>query len=162
MGNSEVKVKLSSPWENLYHEITAMFGRDEDIKNVINDDENEIRLYVTGQDKADALTALLPSEYQFGNIVVNVEIIPSNEKLTKSQLYRKAFDGNPVFSFAQSVEGIMTNPIHYVVFAREVVTYFNDNLHDIYGNINTLYENIAKDLFGESDGVCFCTETDKK
>ena len=158
MSNSEVKIKLSSPWENLYHEINTMFGKDEDIKIVINDDEKEIRLYVTGQDKADALTALLPTEYQFGNIVVNVKVIPSNEKLTKAQLYRKAFDGNPVFSFARSVEGIMTNPIHYVVFAREVATYFCDNLHDIYGNINTLYENIAKDLFSESDGVCFCTD----
>ena len=159
---SESKVKLSSPWENLYHEITAMFGKDEDIKIVINDDEKEVRLYVTGQDKADALTTLLPGEYQFGNVVVNIEVIPSNEKLTKAQLYRKAFDGNPVFAFAQSVEGIMTNPIHYVVFAREIATYFCDNLHDIYGNINTLYENIAKDLFGESDGVCFCTETNVK
>ena len=26
------------------------------------------------------------------------------------------------------------------------------------GNMTTLYQSIAKDVFGEEDGICFCTE----
>ena len=53
----------------------------------------------------------------------------------------------------------MTNPLHYVVFKNRVVQYWSDNLGDINGNTSTLYENIARDVFGETDNVCFNTDT---
>lgn len=156
----ENNLKLSSPWVNLYHEYEAMFGEDEDIKLVINDEEKEIRLYVNGQDKADALCVLLPDKYEFGNITVMVEVIPSNEKLNKAQLFKKAFAGNPVHDYIETVEGIFNNPITYVVFKKEVCQYFNDNLGDINGNVSTLYENIAGDIFDHIEGVLFCTNNE--
>ena len=35
-------------------------------------------------------------------------------------------------------------------------------MHDINGNCSTLYQEIAKDVFGEDEGICFCTDTEEK
>ena len=43
------------------------------------------------------------------------------------------------------------------VFAKEVVQYWNDSLSDPYGKVSTLYQDIAKDIFEDTDGVMFCT-----
>ena len=53
------------------------------------------------------------------------------------------------------------NPITYVVFVNEVVQYFNDDLGDVYGQCSTLYQEIAKDVFGETEGVFFCTDVEE-
>ena len=156
------KLKLSAPWVTLHHQIEAMFGDDPDIKveYVAGDGEDpEIKLYVSGQDKADAISKLLPQTYEFGGVTVNVTVVPANVTDTKAGLFRKAFYGNPAFSFAATAEGIFSNPITYVVFKNKVVQFWNDDLGDINGNETTLYEDIAPELFGVIDGVCFCTDT---
>ena len=47
----------------------------------------------------------------------------------------------------------------YVVFVKEVVQYFNDDLGDANGVCSTLYQDIAKRLFTSTEGVFFCTNT---
>lgn len=44
-----------------------------------------------------------------------------------------------------------------MLFKKEVVQYFTDNLGDYNGYRSTLYENIARDIFGDIVGVFFCT-----
>ena len=153
------KIKMSPPWYNFYREMMALFGEDPDINVVFDEDNNVIKLYVENHDKADALEQILPKEKEFGNITVCIEVIPKNKEMGKADLYRKAFEGNPAYSFTATVDGIMTNPLHYVVFKNRVVQYWSDNLGDINGNTSTLYENIARDVFGETDNVCFNTDT---
>ena len=152
-------IKLSSPWVTYYKEIVAMFGEDPDIKIDFDEAENTVKLFVNGQDKADALTQLLPMEKEFGNVVLYIEVIPANKQPSKIDVYRKAFDGNPAFSYSATIEGIMSNPISYLVFRNKVVQFYNDDLGDINGNKNTLYQDIAEDLFENHDGICFCTDT---
>lgn len=58
-----MKFKLSAPWVTLHRQIEALFGEDPDIKveYVAGDGEDPIiKLYVEGQDKADAIEQLLP------------------------------------------------------------------------------------------------------
>ena len=154
----EKELKLSPPWVTYYREINALFGEDPDIKIEFDEDECIIKMYVTGQDKADALEQLLPLQKEFGSVVVYTEIIPANREATKCDLIRKAFEGNPAFSFAAAVEGVFTNPLTYAVFKNKVVQIWSDNIGDINGNISTLYQDIAKNIFGEIDGVCYCTD----
>lgn len=154
--------KLSPPWITLGHQFDAMFGEDPDITvEYVAGDGNDpiIKLFVDGQDKADAIEQLLPAEYNFGGVTVSVVVIPANKPQTNADLFRRAFYGNPVFSFAAQAEGIFTNPITYVVFKNRVVQFWNDDLGDINGNETTLYELIAGEMFGELDGVSFCTDT---
>lgn len=159
------KLKLSAPWVTLYRELDAMFGGDPDIKVVYVAGDGEdptIKMYVDGQDKADAISQLLPETYDFGGVVVPVTVIPSDKAVTKESLFRTAFEGNPAFSYAVTAEGIFANPITYVVFKNRVVQFWNDNLGDVNGNVTTLYQDIAPELFVNSevaDGVCFCTDT---
>lgn len=153
------KIKLSPPWYNFYREVMALFGEDPDINVVFDEDNNVIKLYVENHDKADALEQILPKEKSFGNVSVYIEVIPKNKEMSTADLYRKAFEGNPAYSFTATIDGIMTNPLHYVVFKNRVVQYWNDNLGDINGNTSTLYEIIARDIFDGTNNVCFNTDT---
>lgn len=152
------KLGLSSPWVNFYRELEALFAKDPEVKVVYDEEKNDVKLYVDNLAKADALAQLLPVERTFGNITITVTVIPANkEGASKIQLFRTAFEGNGAFNYTASAEGIFTNPIHYVVFANEVVQYFNDDLSDAHGVRSTLYQDIAEDVFENHESVYFCT-----
>lgn len=153
------KIGLAPPWVIYSNEIEALFRDDPEIRVEYNDDEKEVKLYVENQEKADALTKLLPSTQSFGNIVLKITIVPANVlEDSKVKLFQVAFEGNPAFSYSRSIEGILSNPIHYIVFKKKVVQYYDDDIGDINGICSTLYQDIAKDVFGDVEGVFFCTD----
>lgn len=159
------KLKLQSPWIQFYDEIEVFFKEDPEVLVIYDEDEYEIRLYVDDPQKAEALTNVLPSEKQYGNITLKVTVIPSNDTavgdipIIKSDILQ-ALSGNPIVEDFKVVTGIFANDIVYVVFRKEVVQYFNDNLGDANGNCSTLYQDIAKRIFNEIPGVYFCTSED--
>ena len=153
------KMKLSPPWVTFYKEMNALFGEDPDINVTFDEDTNTIKLFVEGVDKADALTQLLPAEKTFGNITVYIEVIPANKQQSKIDLFRKAFEGNPVFSYAVTVGGISSNDYNFIVFRHKICQFWNDQMNDINGNVSTLYENVARDIFDDTKGIFFNTET---
>ena len=154
-----MKVNLSAPWVIYYREIKALFGDDPEINVEYDEGYNKIMLYVDNPMKADAISKLLPESREFGNVTVHTVVIPANcDDKTKAGLYLTAFENNPVFGFIRPAGGVMADDINYIVFKNRVVQYFADNLHDIHGNISTLYENIARDVFGEDEGCFFCTD----
>lgn len=151
------KLKMSPPWIIYYRELEALFGQDPDIKLELDEDAPMIKMYVDGQDKAEALSQLLPPSKRFGNVELNVNIIPANKiKNDKVSLFQKAFDGNPILSDIKIAIQIFSN--NYIVFKKEVVQYFNDDLGDYNGICSTLYQDIAKDVFGCLEGIFFCTD----
>lgn len=152
-------VKMSSPWIQYKNLITAMFGEDPDIKINYDDDRKELKLLVTGTDKANALDALLPKQKEFGNVTMTVTVVPANLETTKATLIQQALDGNPVFKYSETIQGPMSNPMTFIVFKKEVVQYFNDNLGDIHGLRSSLYEQLAEEIFDDHEGVLFCTDT---
>ena len=153
----EEKIKLSPPWINYFRKIEALFKEDPDIKIRYIEDPIAIRLYVADNLKAAALEKLLPSVKEFGGTRIYIEVIPSNKEMTKDSLFKTAFNGNPIFEEMVDVGDVFVNPIHYCVFRKEVVQYWNDNLADPHGNVSTLYQDIAKEVFEDTDGVIFCT-----
>jgi len=175
------KLQLVSQWTNFYHEVNALFRYDQNVTVIFDEEETEVKLYVNGNEKAEALSELLPDVRKFGNVTLRVAVILVNDNPAscyyKSQkapslckghssitemegLFFTAFRGNPVFSFAYSVD-LQTNKIIYVVFRNEVVQYYNDDLRDYYGQCSTLYQNIAADIFKPIDGVHYCTDKPK-
>lgn len=152
-------VKLIAPWAEYYHEVKALFGDDPEIKIEYDDNLPEVKIYVENAEKAAALTQLLPTEKIYGRIVLKITVIPANNgNQSLSSVYEAAFTGNPAFSYMETVEGILSNPISFLVFKNKVVQYYNDDLGDINGYRSTLYQDIAKDLFENTDGVFFCTD----
>lgn len=171
-----IRMKLSPPWCTYISELTALFGEDPEIKINYDNFGRVIKLFVSNQEKADALCSLLPTCKYYGNVDLMIDVIPpSGEKQYISSykdiksIYEAAFKGNPVFSFVHEVQGIFSNSIIYVVFKNKVVQFFNDNLNDVYGNVSTLYQEIAKDVFehdirdeNEPENVFYCTDVDGK
>lgn len=153
------KITMSPPWLGFFREIEALFKDDPEITIRYIEDPIAVKLYVDNQAKADALDAILPKSRNFGGTTIYVQVVPSNsaKNPSKALLFKTAFEGNPAFREMIDIEGILTNPIHYCVFAKEVVQYWNDNLGDPYGKVSTLYQDIAKDIFEDTEGVMFCT-----
>ena len=48
--------------------------------------------------------------------------------------------------------------INYVIFANEVVQYYNDDMRDFNGVRSTLYQYIADELFKTRPDTHYCTE----
>ena len=156
------KLRLSPGWDIYYRKLSALFGRDDEVRIVYDETNDNIKLYVDNVNKADALAQLLPIEKEFGSVTLTIEVIPCNTKTKKTRcetVYHDAFDGNPILSYIKVVEGVFSNNITYVVFNREVIQYFNDSLADIHGMCSTLAQDIAREVFEDAEGVFFCTDT---
>lgn len=155
------KVGLSAPWVKFYRELDALFTDDPEVHVVFDEDQFLVKLYVENVDKAEALMQLLPAEKTFGNVTLKITVVPANNTdVTKLELFQKAFSGNPALSYVRAVQGMFD--INYVVFQNKVVQFFNDDMSDVHGLCSTLYQEIAKDVFGDSLGVYFCTDVEEE
>lgn len=160
---TNVRTKLAPPWVTFVNEINALFGEDPDIGITYDNDEHTVKIYVEDNEKAAALDKLLPKEKVFGNVTLEICVIPANISYNNKfkdtdDLFNTAFNKNPAFSFAVSIDCLYSNKITYVVFAKKVVQFFNDNLNDPYGNKNTLYQEIADEILNDIPGVYYSTD----
>ena len=149
--------KLSPPWNTFVSELKALFGEDPDIRITFNEDSYEVRLFVANDEKAEALRQLIPEERIYGNVALKVTVVPANADSTNdADTFEKAFKGNPVLKKVLRLKTPF-GEYDYAVFRKEVVQFFNDDLTDPHGNESTLFEDIARDVFGDT-GVFFCTD----
>lgn len=159
------KLKLSPPWIAYYHEVNELFRKDPSVNVTYDENAMAVYLYVTDPVKADALAQLLPTEKNFGPISLKITVIPANEEAGRSityahfsSIYEAALSGNAAFSYLRMVPWDENKTFTYVVFVREVVQYFNDDIGDLFGAISTLYEDLARNVFIDKEGVFFCTD----
>ena len=152
------KLKVASPWITFARRVYKLFETDPEVRVEWNENDMELKLYVESQEKADALSQILPAERSFGNVKVAITIVPANVlKSNPLDIFATAFKGNPAVSFIKKVDG-MGFSAGYVVFAPQVVQYYNDNLGDVHGIESTLFQEIADEVFENRDGVFFCTD----
>lgn len=156
------KLGLVSPWVQYFRKLEAFFAEDKDVKVLFDNAKAAIKILVEDPDKADALTELLPPEVVFGNVTLKVSVVPANAKLmagdARMDKIQRAFQGNGAVVGIYSIDRIFSNTMNYVVFKPKVVQYFNDDLSDAHGIRSTLYQELAKEIFGEDGGVFFCTD----
>ena len=98
------KLKLASPWTTCFRQFKAFFQKDPEIRVVFNEDEPAINVYVEKQDKADALTYLIPSAKQFGNVTLRINIIPANQQGVNSDSYTNTVDALLVSSQSKALD----------------------------------------------------------
>ena len=169
---SDVRLKMSPPWITFINEMEALFDGDPQIACNVDTtaDGPSITLATNNGDKGAALLKLLPVEKKFGNVTLTIGIDGpiSNRAFTSTkELFETAFAGNPAFAYcvAPTEEGAWFFEFVYVVFKNCVVQFFNDNLDDAHGVVSTLYQNIAKDIFGNEGyltSVHYCTDVERK
>ena len=154
------KVSLSSPWSIYFRQVQSLFKKDPGVKVVLDDDAPELKIYVEDAEKADALSKLLPTSKNYGNVNLKVSVIPADmtgEALV--DVFEKAFKGNGAF-----VDIIHSDTLQqdYILFKKEVVQYFNDDLSDAHGICSTLYQDLAKEVFVDLGArIFFCTEVNE-
>lgn len=158
------KLKLASPWATCFRQFKAFFQKDPDVRIVFDEDTPAIKIYVENKTKAEALAYLIPTARQFGNVTLQITIIPANGAPINSVAYSgsrsaivDALKCNKAVVGLQPIESTGFSAL-YVLFAREVVSYFNDNLADLNGLTSTLYQDLANEIFPNHNGVFFCTE----
>lgn len=154
-------LKLSAPWVTFYREICALFEKDKCITIKFDLDTPEIKLFVANPVKADALMKLLPDKRVYGNVELKITVIPADSKNDEDivEVFDNAFYGNPVVKDIYGIE-TMLGKFNYCVFEKKVVQFYNDQMDDINGNKSTLYQEIAKDVFGDKHAMFYCTDTD--
>lgn len=152
-------VGISAPWYIYYREVKALFHKDPAVTVDYDDDDKTIKLFVEGDDKAEAIGLLLPKEKVFGNVVVKIQVVSSNELgMTTEDIIKRAFEGNKSFKWVKTVKPDGTTiPFTFVTFENAVTQMWIDNLSDINGLKSTLLEDIAKDVLETPAGVYYCT-----
>ena len=156
------KLNMSAPWYVYYNELCALFKEDKEVHIVYDEMDQIINIYVENQAKADAMDEVIPKVMTFGNVDLEINIVPANKlcaRKSKGNLFEDLFFDNPICTDVVTVEGIFTNPITYVIFRKEVVQYYNDDLGDAHGVCSTLYQDIAKRVLKDQDSVYYCTDT---
>ena len=163
------RTKISPPWIIFVRMLTAMFEHDTQIGIMYDDSEKKLKLLVDNPAKAAALDFLLSNEIKFGNVALHVAVTPANAGETNfipgkdlGETFDTAFSGNPVYAYSHKVAGMYSFNMTYIVFKRNVVQFFADNLNDLHGNISTLYEDIARDVFKNDLAVAYCTDIEEK
>ena len=161
---NEIKLKLRSPWVLYERQLWALFRHDPEVSVELDEGFLKVTLRTDTQKKADALSRLMPAEPSFGNVKVKLCIVPANrtgEKLPEDapmiDILKAAFEGNEAVKEIRPVSKGLFRDLCYVVFENAVVQYEADNLADVNGNISTLYENIAREVMPNANGVFFCT-----
>jgi len=158
-------MKVSAPWYTFVHELEELFKRDAGIKVQYDEQANVVKIFVDNNPKkCDALTKLMPTEKTFGNITMKIEVVPSNNVTNEEdicQMFDDAFCGNSAYECAMPIKSLVGS-FNYAVFDNRVVQFFNDNMADINGNKSMLYEDIARDVFGDKFAMFFCTTAKDK
>lgn len=163
-----------SPWVSYVHKLIALFGQDPDItiEYKSSQDNEMVALRVSGQDKANAISKILPGQINVGGRTVVIQIIPSNEGNNVQRIFEMAFRDNPVFDkYIEICPEGTNNPFRYALFKPQVVQYWDDDLSNPHGITSDIPANIAnyvlKDTFHvicstsilpnvnyEGDGTC--------
>lgn len=170
---TEPRLKILPPWSVYIKKLTAIFDPDPMIAFNVDWNGNHPSVTISTNDakKAAALKNLLPMEKVFGNISLTIdidckEVIDLAFKNAK-ELFETVFKGNPVFSMCVVPEDYWYIDFTYVLFKNEVVQIKADNLLDPRGFINTLYQDIASEVFvdrsfNSAGGIAFCTDIPKE
>lgn len=165
---TDVRLKILPPWSIMIKKIEALFDGDPQIACNVNysSEAPSITLSCNNGDKVAALQKILPEEIEYWNVVLKITVdgTPTNRVFTsKKELFENAFYGNPAFAscVCPSEDGYQWLDTTYVVFKNYVVQFFADNLNDCHGIISCLYEDIARDIFGETvERVFFNTDVE--
>ena len=151
-------VGASSPWISFARKLYMLFGQDPDINIIYDNDDPEIKLYVNNNLKANALEKKLPTSVDFGNVSLKITVIPNNKEENNIDIFKDIFTGNPIFKGITVDDNPMAPGFTHVIFENKVVQFFDDQLNDPNGFESTLYEDIARKVFDNTEGVFFNTE----
>jgi len=158
--------QLSPPWYTLWNEIKASIGNNPGV-TVEDLDTSQtpyiVPISVDNHDTAAAIASIMNLHYQIGNITVDVQVKdPAGNIVTPitpgsvSQLVELVESGLGNNGWFKEV---LPKPLYpnapevvFVVFAKAVIQFYNDDLSDLYHNYNNVAAFVFRDVLHPSPG----------
>lgn len=129
------QVGLAPPWVIYAGRLEALFAQDNSVSVEYDNDSRKVIVRVEGAAKAEAIEALLPQSLAYGNVILEIEVVPANDA-SEANLYRAAFAGNP--ALVDVAEGFgPAGDVAYALFAPEAVQLREDDISE-FGGLTTL------------------------
>ena len=150
---------MMSPWDEYVQAAKALFEDDPDVvvDDAVETESGDYRVIVRvhGDDKAESISELMPTELTYGNVTLYVDVIPDNEaELTVADHIRRAFAGNPLYvDVVEPATSLTTFGATYARFMPTCIQYFSDNLGSPYGATTVAVEEVARKVLSLPDGV---------
>lgn len=159
------KFRIEAPWYTFNKKVKALFELDPEIEvgEIVDcDDEADycFSIEVKNHEKFVALDRLMPRTRVFGNVVLKIYLydVVNNDANTVVQLYQTLFEGNRIVKDIKTRVDVCGVAHDFVRFVPEVVQFFDDDLSDYSGNWSGLAQDIAKEVFADSEWkIGFCT-----
>ena len=154
------KVKLDAPWVEFRKEVWNAFKDDAEV--TVDDELVELEngnykfaIKSENREKLAAIRKLVGSMVVFGNVNLIIEYDNGDAEVT-AETWKTAFAGNPIFK-----DVISTEPpafaATYAVFAKQIVTFYDDNLADYKGNKHIIAADLVRDIVANPNAY-ICTE----
>ena len=160
------EVGLQSPWIILHKGIYNLLSQDPDITvapNMIDAGNGVYETHISSSnyEKLTALKKILINETKMGNITARLVFdyaAPTDD--IEVEDWRTAFEGNPLFKDIVPVSTPTGSEVDYVLFSRDILTYYVDDLSDLYGNKHIIVADLVNQVANETIGINICTEYD--
>ena len=159
------RVKLSPPWNTYWAEVNGLLGRDPQLHvQPLEESENgyALKILVDDQDKYIALSQILPKQKVYGNVVLDIILVPADASLSAPLPKDTVEEIIDAYEIALKDTGrmdgkeIVTLPtggkIGYVITQCGVFQFFNDDLTTLYGWKTETIEDLFKNVFGPYSG----------
>ena len=153
------KTNLAPPWTSYAGRVMRLFEHDDAVHVEYDQAELRVTLRVDGALKAEALAALMPSQVVYGNVVLKVDVVPSNEEPSAAETFRAAFAGNQIL--ADVAEGFgPAGDISYALFVPNVVQIREDDISEFEGLTTMTCAQLAKSVL--EDGHLFISSAPRE
>lgn len=160
--------KLSPPWYQYQRQVLNLFQGDPELKisdlEEVNDGEYTFSIESQNGAKLQAIEKLIGRTKMIGNVKVVIDYKyadGSNESW--AEVVEAAFQGNPLFKeVIVERDPIMQVEFSYAIFARDIISFWNDNLGDYSGNEHYIVADLAKEVVSAKTNINFCTEAIKR
>lgn len=156
MGNEVGNERLSPPWYIYYQKLCSLFKEDGQVTigelEKKPDDLYIAEITVSDKEKQAALQQIIVQDIEIGRTKVKFTFtdpldVSQADGDVPLETFIAAFQGNPILVKTATVHPPTGATVHYVVFKKEVIQFFADDITDYYGNYNGLAANIAKEVF---------------
>ena len=156
---AEKNLNLSPPPYTYFNFLKHSIGNDPCLEvlemQVMEGGNYLIQIEVEVRSKARALAVILKLHQNIGNENIYIEVLNNGRIVRPQEDYRTmrdfikmfecALSTNHYFDRATFIKTISGMPIVFLIFKKEVIQFFNDDLSDLYANFN----GVAADVFRE-------------
>lgn len=156
------QVGIEAPWWRIYKEISNLFAPDKEIEisKMDESDPSVCKFTISSKNAAKiaALEKIVKNHFVIGNVTLDIsfEYIKDGGNITADD-FEAAFEGNSNYVTSKVISKGPFQDITYVIFAKEIIQFFDDDLTDIYGNFNGTVEEVASDICNKSSNINFST-----